>query len=60
MKSGESNKQNDKTDLPDSNACPFCSPSENRLIIVESDLAFAIYDQFPVNPGHALIIPRRH
>ena len=37
--------------------CPFCSPSE---IIFSNDLAFAIYDRYPVNEGHMLIIPRRH
>jgi ATP adenylyltransferase len=43
-----------------SSSISCCNPSENRSIIVESDLVFAIYDRFPVNPGHALIIPRRH
>lgn len=38
--------------------CPFCSTDRER--IAENDLAFAIYDGFPVNPGHALIIPKRH
>ncbi len=37
--------------------CPFCIPNE---IILSSDLAFAIYDRYPVNEGHMLIIPRRH
>lgn len=39
--------------------CPFCQiPDED--IIWKSDLAFAIYDRFPVSKGHVLIIPRRH
>ncbi len=38
--------------------CPFCTTERER--IAENDLAFAIYDGFPVNPGHALIIPKRH
>lgn len=38
--------------------CPFCTTDRDR--IAENDLAFAIYDGFPVNPGHALIIPKRH
>lgn len=37
--------------------CPFCSPEE---MVFSNDLAFAIYDRFPVNEGHMLIIPRRH
>ena len=31
-----------------------------REIILESEMSFAIYDGFPVNEGHALIIPKRH
>jgi len=41
-------------------ACPFCSQPTGREPIAETDLAFALYDLFPVNPGHALIIPKRH
>jgi len=40
------------------NPCPFCSIE--RDIIAENELAFAIYDKFPVNIGHCLIIPKRH
>ena len=39
-------------------ACPFCNADTDKII--ESQLSFAIYDRFPVNPGHALIIPKRH
>lgn len=38
--------------------CPFCS--RNLHILKENDLAFAIYDKYPVNQGHILIIPKRH
>ncbi len=38
--------------------CPFCTTERER--IAENELAFAIYDGFPVNPGHALITPKRH
>ena len=27
---------------------------------METELAFAVFDRFPVNPGHVLVIPRRH
>lgn len=37
--------------------CPFCR--EPRAVI-ENDLAFVRYDQYPVSPGHCLVIPRRH
>ena len=40
--------------------CPFCNPDSKRELIVESATAYAIYDKFPVNDGHALIIPKRH
>jgi diadenosine tetraphosphate (Ap4A) HIT family hydrolase len=29
-------------------------------IVLENDLAYAVYDAFPVTPLHGLIIPRRH
>ena len=37
--------------------CPFCGDPE---IVIENELAFAHYDTYPVNPGHCLLIPRRH
>ena len=40
-------------------ACPFCDPAPDRLI-TESDDVVALYDGFPVSPGHALVAPRRH
>ncbi len=45
--------------MPEKNACPFCTidPAE---ILLENDHAVAFYDRFPVTPGHALVVPRRH
>lgn len=40
--------------------CPFCNPDSERELIVESATAYAIYDKFPVNYGHVLVIPKRH
>ena len=40
--------------------CPFCNHNSDRTIIADSDLAFAIFDKYPVSPGHALIIPKKH
>lgn len=40
--------------------CIFCNLNQNREILAENDLAIAFYDAFPVNPGHTLIIPKRH
>ncbi len=42
------------------NLCPFCSVQYEREIIASSNLSLAFFDGFPVSPGHALIIPRRH
>ncbi len=39
--------------------CPFCSVAEER-IMRKGKLALAIFDGFPVSPGHVLIVPRRH
>ena len=38
--------------------CIFCAP--DREILAESALALAVFDSFPVSPGHALVVPRRH
>ena len=40
--------------------CLFCEFLKNKEISAENDLAFAIFDGFPVNPGHVLVIPKRH
>jgi len=40
-------------------SCPFCDPPEDR-IFAQDRLAIALWDGYPVSPGHALIIPRRH
>jgi superfamily II DNA or RNA helicase/diadenosine tetraphosphate (Ap4A) HIT family hydrolase len=39
--------------------CPFCQPSVERIAFVD-ELVFALWDAFPVSPGHLLVIPRRH
>jgi ATP adenylyltransferase len=40
------------------NSCLFCYINREKLI--ENELAFAIFDKFPVVEGHILIIPKRH
>ena len=40
--------------------CPFCKPDSERELILESATAYAIFDKFPVNNGHTLIIPKKH
>ena len=39
--------------------CVFCGVDESR-IAWNSPLVLAVWDGFPVSPGHALIVPRRH
>ena len=40
--------------------CPFCKPEISNEYIAESETCFAVFDKFPVNNGHVLIIPKRH
>jgi ATP adenylyltransferase len=40
--------------------CPFCAVDTDRELVMESATTFAIYDKYPVNPGHTLIVPKRH
>lgn len=42
-----------------SEKCPFCEVKKDR-IINENNLAYLIYDQYPVTEHHSLIIPKRH
>ena len=39
--------------------CPFCHPAADRLFHV-GRLVLGIWDGYPVNPGHALLVPKRH
>ncbi|HYE82309.1 MAG TPA: HIT family protein [Clostridia bacterium] len=41
-------------------SCIFCDYLISKNYIAENELAFAIYDNFPVGKGHVLIIPKRH
>lgn len=40
-------------------ACPFCPPEERRVFF-RSDLVLGLWDGYPVSPGHALLVTRRH
>ncbi len=49
-----------------SDGCPPMNPSESPFLTVSPDdwlcsneLAFAIFDGFPVSPGHVLVTTRR-
>ena len=39
--------------------CIFCSV-EQKSIVAENRMSFAIKDRFPVSPGHTLVISKRH
>lgn len=39
--------------------CIFCNEISDK-IIMENELFYARYDEFPLNNGHVLIIPKRH
>jgi diadenosine tetraphosphate (Ap4A) HIT family hydrolase len=40
--------------------CPFCRRLREGDFLAESEVAAAFFDAFPLSPGHALIVPRRH
>jgi len=40
-------------------ACPFCAPAADRIFHA-GRLTLGLWDAFPVNPGHALLVPKRH
>src|SRR5262245_46931999 len=42
-----------------SSDCPFCRPAADRLFHL-GRLVLGIWDAYPVNPGHALLVPKRH
>ncbi|MGE4275021.1 MAG: HIT family protein [Candidatus Methanomethylophilaceae archaeon] len=40
-------------------SCPFCNQGDLHIVFQDAH-AFAVYDAFPVNPGHMLVISREH
>ena len=41
-------------------SCAFCDWLADGEFVAANDLAAAFLDAFPLNPGHCLIVPRRH
>ena len=39
--------------------CPFCAPEAERIFHAGPN-TFALWDAYPVSPGHALLVPKRH
>lgn len=40
--------------------CFFCKCLKEEELLLENDLAYARYDDFPVSKGHLEVIPKRH
>ena len=40
--------------------CPFCAVQSGQNVVFETADCLAVFDQFPVSPGHLLVIPKRH
>ena len=38
-------------------SCPFCEIDD---YVLENARCFAIFDKYPVSPGHMLVIPKEH
>ena len=41
------------------NSCIFCTPQAER-VFRRNDLAYALWDGFPITEMHSLVIPQRH
>ena len=44
--------------MGDHRMCLFCELTEHSVL--DNELCYMLFDKFPVTPGHALIIPKRH
>ena len=41
-------------------SCIFCKQVENEAKVEETKFVFVLKDNYPVTPGHRLILPKRH
>ena len=41
-------------------SCPLCQRAAGGALLAAAPLAVAFLDAYPLNPGHALVVPRRH
>jgi len=39
--------------------CPFCDLPADRMIL-QNPVVYAMWDGYPVSPGHVLVVTRRH
>ncbi|NES17622.1 MAG: HIT domain-containing protein [Symploca sp. SIO3E6] len=42
------------------NSCIFCNPHKKITLLTESATAYAMFDGYPLSPGHVLVVPKRH
>ncbi|MFD1632222.1 HIT family protein [Haloplanus ruber] len=54
-----------RDDADDVDGCPLCvlpdrDDDRANLIVARSDHAFVILNNYPYNPGHAMVVPDRH
>ena len=56
MQCNNANRYKESTNM----SCIFCDYFKSGNYIIKNELAFAIFDKYPVNNGHVLIIPKRH
>jgi diadenosine tetraphosphate (Ap4A) HIT family hydrolase len=40
--------------------CPFCELEGSERVFFEDSLVRVLWDGFPISPGHALVVPKRH
>ena len=41
-------------------SCPLCAAADSRECLLATKNAVAIFDAYPVSPGHALVVAKRH
>jgi len=42
------------------NDCLFCKETTVAKRVLEGKRFYVVFDEYPVNPGHLLLIPKRH
>ena len=52
-------------DSADDEGCPFCtlpeqSDDREHLVVARGEHAYVLLNNYPYNPGHAMVIPYRH
>jgi ATP adenylyltransferase len=57
-------KGENKPDSEDDEGCPFCAvpamSDEDGLIVRRGEVAYAVLNLYPYNPGHLMLVPYRH